>query len=231
MKWRLLAGLSVLVLGLLLSEAHGDLIGPRRPGLPVPPPGGNPFLQPGARPLPVRVKLVVKTSEKLKSPVLQVPVNLALGRNAHPGFGQAPEADPQAPAEGGRRFGLSTIVAGLALTLAFASGGLWLTRRGSRRALTVAIVTSVFVAGTAGVWADLAPIGPRPRPVPPAPPAPGVGRLTPLKLPANIELTDNLILEPVAPADHLTLIVPKSMVAEKAEDGEKKAAPRDKRSR
>ena len=226
MKRWTLAGLFVLGLGLLASQAHGDMIGPRRPGLPVFPPGVNPLLQPGgARPAPVRVKLVVKSDEKAKVPVLQVPINLALGRQLGLGVGHAPEAAPDAAPEGGRRFGLSTIVAGLALTLAFASGGLWLVRRGSTRTLTSIIIASVFVAGTAGVWADLlpGPIGPRPRP-----PAPAVPRLTTLKLPANIELPNNLILESMAASDHLTLIVPKSMVADKAEE---KEAPREKRTR
>lgn len=49
-----------------------------------------------------------------------------------------------------------------------------------------------------------------------------------LKLSAAIELTDRLIREPMPPGDHLTLIVPKSMVVEK---GDEKEAPREKRSR
>ena len=222
MKHWMAAGLFVLASSLMLPEVRADLLpGPgRRPGVrPFVPPVVNPFMQPGAgRPLPVKVKLVVVVSEKYKLPVLQVPVNLALGQQARPGVGQAPDADP----EPGRRFGLTTIVAGLALTLAFASGGLWLVRRGSHRTLAILVVAGLFAAGTAVVWADLAPRPGGVRPRPPVKPA-----VVPLKLPAGVELTNQLILEPMPPADHLTLIMPKSMVREK----EKAVAPGAKRGR
>lgn len=221
-------GLSLLALGLLLPEARADLLpgrGVRPPVRPIVPPGVNPFVQPGAgRPLPIKVKLVVKVDEKIKLPVLQVPLNLAMGQQAGPGG----QALPPAGADAGRRLGMPTIIAGLALTLAFASGGLWLVRRGSGRALAILLVLSLFAGGAAAVWANGAP---RPLPRPPAPqPRPA---LPELKLPAGIELSDKLILEPVAAGDHLTLIVPKSMVAEKVklEGKEKEPAPREKRIR
>ncbi len=211
------AGLFVLVSSVMICEARGDLIGPRRPGVPVRP-GVNPFAQPGAgRPAPVKVKLVVKVDEKAKLPVLQVPINLALGRQANAGVGQGPEADP----ESGRRFGLSTVVAGLALTLAFASGGLWLVRSGSGRKMAIFVVAGLFVAGAAA-FADLTPHPAAPRSRPQAPPAKPA--LTTLKLPAGIDLNDKLILEPMPPGDHLTLIVPKSMVLEKEKQDKEKAA-------
>ena len=226
MKWWTLVGLSLLTLGLLLPEVRADLLpgpGRVRPPRPIVPPGGNPFGQPGgARPMPMKVKLVVKVDEKIKLPVLQLPINLALGQQGGPGG----QTLPPAGADAGPRLGMPTIVAGLALTLAFASGGLWLVRRGSGRALAVFLVLSLFTVGAAAVWANAAP-PPRP-PVPPARPA-----LQELKLPAGIELTDKLILEPVAAGDHLTLIVPKSMVADKdsKEVKEKDLAPRERRPR
>jgi hypothetical protein len=210
------AGLFVLALSPMLSAVRGDLA-PRpgiRPGAKPFVPPVNPFKQPGGgRPLPVKVKLVVQVKDKIKLPVLQVPINLAMGQQGNPGggVGEAPNPEP------GRRFGLTTLVAGVALTLAFTSGGLWLVRRGARRTLAILVLTGLFAAGTAVVWADLAPRPGGPRPAKPA--------LTPLQLPAGIELSDKLILESMPPGDHLTLIVPGSMVREK------EAAPRDKRGR
>jgi len=210
-------GLSLLALCVMLSEAFAN--GAPRPGFYRPPvaPVGNPVLQPGVgRPAPIKVKLVVKVDEKAKLPVLQVPLNLALGQQP----GGAGQALPPRGADAGLRLGVPTVVAGLALTLAFASGGLWLVRRGSGRYLAILLVLSLFAAGTAAVWADL---GPRPLGPVPQKPLPKVA-LPALKLPAGIELTDKLILEPVAADDHLTLIVPKSMVSEKEkkEGGEKR---------
>jgi len=172
--------------------------------------------------LPVKVKLVVQVKDGIKLPVLQVPVNLAMGQQANPGggVGEAPNAEPETD----RRLGLTTLVAGLALTLAFASGGLWLVRRGAQRTLVILVITGLVAVSTAVVWADVPPFGGR-RPLPAVPPAKPA--LTPIKLPAGIELSDKLILEPMPPGDHLTLILPRSMVTEK----EKKAAPREKRGR
>jgi hypothetical protein len=230
MKRSMLVGLSVLVVSLLLPEVRADLLPgpgrPRPPVRPVVPPGGNPFAQPGAgRPLPVKVKLVVKVDEKIKLPVLQVPINLALGQQVGPDG----QTLPPRGADAGRPLGMPTIIAGLALTLAFVSGGLWLVRRGSGRALAIFLVLSVSAVGAAAVWANAAPPPFRPRP--PAPPARPA--LEELKLPAGIELTDKLILEPVAAGDHLTLIVPKSMVADKdnKEGKDKEPAPRERRNR
>jgi hypothetical protein len=126
------AGLFVLALSPMLSAVRGDLA-PRpgiRPGAKPFVPPVNPFKQPGGgRPLPVKVKLVVQVKDKIKLPVLQVPINLAMGQQGNPGggVGEAPNPEP------GRRFGLTTLVAGVALTLAFTSGGLWLVRRGAGR--------------------------------------------------------------------------------------------------
>jgi hypothetical protein len=134
-------------------------------------------------------------------PVLQVPLNLARGQQPADGAAAAP---PVKGVDAGTRLGAPTVVAGLAMTLAFASGGLWLVRRGAGRYLAILVVLSLFAAGAAVVWTNLALANPL---MPPALPV--------LQLPAGIELTDKLILEPVAADDHVTLIVPKSMVSEK----------------
>ncbi len=224
MKRWLLAGLVLPAICLVLSEVRGDIAGPRRPGPPVGPPV-RPIIPPGgggALP-PVKVKLVVKVDEKAKHAILEVPINLAMGQLRDGNLGLAPEADP----EGGRRFGLATVVAGLSLTMAFASGGLWLARRGKKRILAALIVGFIFTAGTAAVWSNAAPPRPVGRPRPP-----GKEGLSTLKLPAGLEIGETLILKPVAPANYLTLIVPKSMVLDREKDGKaKEPTPRDKRTR
>jgi hypothetical protein len=164
---------------------------------------------------PPEVKLVVLVDEKAKMPRLQVPVNLL----------RVPTPPVEAPRRGADagRLSVPTLVAGLALTLAFSSGGLWLARRRWGRPLSLLLVLSLFAAGTAAVWADL---GPRPLgPVPnrrPAPPAKVV--LPALKLPAGIELPDKIVLETIPTGDHLTLIVPKKMILKK----DKIEAPKEK---
>ncbi len=208
-RW-LLAGFFLTAFSPTLAETRGDL------GVPRPPRGG------GALPNPVRVKLVVKVDEKAKTAVLEVPINLAMGQFRDGNLGMAPEPEP----EGNRRFGLATVVAGLSLTMAFASGGLWLARRGKNKTLAILIVTSVLTASAATVWADLAP-RPAPRPRPPVKDA-----LSTLKLPVGLEIGPSLILKPVPPANYVTLIVPKSMVLEREKDGkDKETTPRYKRTR
>jgi hypothetical protein len=224
MKRWLLAGLFLPAMCLVLSEVRGDVAGPRRPGGPVVPPV-RPIIPPGgggALPNPVKVKLVVKVDEKAKHAILEVPINLAMGQLRDGNLGLAPEADP----EGGRRFGLATVVAGLSLTMAFASGGLWLARRGKKRILATLLVASICTVGMTAVWGNLGPrpVG-RPRP-------PDKESLSTLKLPAGLEIGESMILKPVAPANYLTLIVPKSMVLEREKDGkDKETTPRDKRTR
>ncbi|HEY7425393.1 MAG TPA: hypothetical protein VH682_14275 [Gemmataceae bacterium] len=199
MKCWTLVGMSLLTLCMMLPEVCANS---------APEPD---FRLRGMRPRTlIEVKLVVEVDEKAKLPILQVPLNLAQELQPADGAAAAPLVKG---ADAGLRLRAPTVVAGLAMTLAFASGGLWLLRRGAGRYLAILVVLSLFAAGTAAVWTNLALANPL---LPPALPV--------LKLPAGIELTDKLILEPVAAGDHLTLIVPKSMVSEKEkkEGGEKR---------
>ncbi len=109
-------------------------------------------------PLPVathKVKLVVLTGDDLKEAHLRIPQNLLPAEKAEKGS----EAS---------LLGLPTVIAGLALTLAFVSGGFWLVRRGrgpGRTAAAVVLAPSLFGLGASVVWADI-PRPPR-RPVVP----------------------------------------------------------------
>lgn len=205
MKHWMLVGWSLLALSVLLPAVYGNE---------APPPGPRPkgpavFAPVAGRPgmLAREVQLVVQVDEKAKTARLQVPFNLFGQPAANPPGADLP---PRRGAEAGQ-LTVPTMVAGMALTLAFASGGLWLARRRTRRSLAILLVLSLFAAGTAAVWADLAPRrgGPKrpPQPVPPVLPA--------LKLPAGVELPDKLVLEAVGAGDRVTLIVPKTMVLKK----------------
>ena len=187
-----------------------------------PPPRPEPIPQPvvgrGGR----EVKLVIQVDDKAKDARLQVPLDLIFG-TPNPPAGPAPL--PRRGADAGP-LGLPTIIAGLALSLAVASGGLWLARRRWGRPTAMVLVLSLFAAGSAAVWADLGPRprGPVPRPAPPVKPA-----LPALKLPAGIQLSEKVILEIVPQEDHLTLIVPKSAIV--AKDKERPAPVRDEGGR
>jgi hypothetical protein len=103
---------------------------------------------------------------------------------------------------------LPTIIAGLALTATFVSGGLWMARRGAGRGLVGILIVCMFVAGAAMLWAD---IGPPFRPRPPVV-VPEVPKGTPVKLPATVELNDKITLEILPVGDTIRLLVPKSVV-------------------
>ena len=96
---------------------------------------------------------------------------------------------------------LPTIMAGLALTLAFVSGGLWLARRGpARKIAAVVLFLSLLAFGTAALNAD---VGPRPDP-------------KPLTLPAGVTLSEKLVLEVVEKGDTVKLIISSRMVVKGA---------------
>jgi hypothetical protein len=115
--------------------------------------------------------------------------------------GTAPRADAS-------ELRLPTIMAGLALTAAFVSGGLWMVRRGAGRTLIGLLVVSTFVAGAALLWADARVPFPNPRPFT----LPDVPKGTPIKLPASVELNDKISLEILPAGDTIRLLVPKSVV-------------------
>ena len=210
LQWALLS-LCLLTPGARANEAA--------PAPPRPEPIPQPVIGKGGQ----EVKLVVQVDDKAKVARLQMPLNLVFG-TPNPPAGPAPL--PLRRGADAGPLGLPTIVAGLALSLAVASGGLWLARRRWGRPAAMLLVLSLFAAGSAAVWADLGPrpLGPVPRPAKPIKPA-----VPALKLPAGIELSENVILETVPHGDHLTLIVPKSAVVAKNKD---RAAPaRDERGR
>jgi hypothetical protein len=189
-------GLPVLfLLGAL--TAHGNEAAPPRER--VPPRGRKEVLPRGAR----RVSLTVEVDDRVKEMRLQIPANLL------------PPAAPAAPARGAGAWHLPTVVAGVALTLSLATGGLWLLRRGTtRRAAAGALLLGLFALG----GALLADVPVRPRPRPPAPPGP----LPTLLLPADVKLSPNIVLEVVEKGDGVKLIVNKGMLGK---PGTSAAAP------
>src|SRR5579884_547277 len=152
---------------------------------PVAPPPPPPNVQFGAR----EAKVVVEVDERAKQPRLVVPAAL-LGPQPRPGAGAG--------------FGqLPTVVAGVALTLAFVTGGFWLLRKGPGRALVLLFAVSLLLAGTAFVQADV-PRDPPPKAV---------------KLPADVRISqDKLTLEVVPFGDTVRLIVPKDGARGAAEE-------------
>src|SRR5947209_6222061 len=105
-------GLPVLFLLGALTAAHGNEAAPQRP----PARERKEVLPRGAR----RVGLTVEVDDRVKEARLQIPANLL------------PPAAPARGADAGPLH-LPTVAAGVALTLVFVTGGLWLLRRGTTR--------------------------------------------------------------------------------------------------
>jgi hypothetical protein len=237
MKCVLISSAAVAFLLGMAATAFGDLAPPggRKPG-----PGLRPLALPAFK--PQQVKFSVEVDEKAKEVRLLVPIQVmaaAMGAGP-PGGGFGPGVGPGGPPPGGLPPGavprgpavpaepkggggdpaasalrLPTIMAGLALTAAFASGGLWLVRRGAGRALLGVLVVALFVGGAAILWANAR--APFPPPVPPGPgaPLPALADLpkgTPIKLPANVELNDKVTIQLLPVGDTIRLIVPKSAI-------------------
>jgi hypothetical protein len=133
------------------------------------------------------------------------------------------QPNPQRPGKlpgGVGQLHLPTIVAGLALTVALASGGFWLVRRGSGSTLAGLLVMATLALGATALWAD---IGPGPRPRPPVRPQFKETKGTPVTLPADVQITSNKITVEVSPVgDTVRLIVPKDAVKKGGEASEKK---------
>jgi hypothetical protein len=130
------------------------------------------------------VKLEVVVDDKAKTARLVIPAGLL--------------TDDKRRADAG--WPLPTILAGLALTLAFVSGGLWLARRGpARKAAAVVLLLALVAFGTAALTAN--PVV-RPQPEPKT-----------ITLPAGITVSDKFVLEVVEKGDTVRLIVSSSMVA------------------
>ena len=107
-----------------------------------------------------------------------------------------------------------TIVAGLALALAFVSGGLWLVRRGRARAIAAVVLT--LAALTFGATALFADIAKPPRPVP-----------TPvtLALPVDVTFTGKVEIELADKGDDVQLLVKKAWVTEKKSETKPEKKP------
>ncbi len=182
-------GLPVLLVLGALTAAHGNEAAPQQERRPVR--ERKEALPRGAR----RVSLTVEVDERVKEARLQIPANLL------------PPAAPARGADAGPLH-LPTVVAGVALTLAFVTGGLWLLRRGTtRRVAAGALLLALFAFGGA-LLADIAPGG---RGLPKRPPFPGAPPGT-LLLPGNVQLPPNLVLEVVEKGDGVKLIVNKEML-------------------
>jgi hypothetical protein len=122
---------------------------------------------------------------------------------------------------------LSTMIIGLALTLSFSTGGLWMARRKSGAkpvGLLVAILSIGLLSGAA-VWANLAP----PQRPPQPPQFPGQPQV-PGPLPALLKL-DGIKVELLPQGDTIRLILTKKQKEElKAKDApapEKKEKPKE----
>jgi hypothetical protein len=165
-------------------------------GAPFPRP--QPAIRIGAQ----EAKIAVEIDEKAKVARLQIPAQMLIGVKGRPGAGAGLDRVPM-------------VIAGLALTCALVSGGFWLVRRGNGNYLaSIGLGLSLLVLGTSAALADLGPRPPKPLPT------------IPVKLPTNIEINGNLIME-VTLGDTIKLIVNKNMVKEaKAE-----AAPEEKSSK
>jgi hypothetical protein len=235
--------LSALSLGLLLgwsslAHANAAVKVPPPPPVVAPPPGGPPVAFPGFA--PQKVKFVVEVDEKAKDARLIVPMNLMMpapgavplgpppgGLRGQPPPGFFPPQIPEKPKEkdfgaaDSGKLGVPTIMAGVALALALATGGLWLIRRGSGRTVVGILVLAGFLLGATVLFADLAPpFGKGPKAPPPAPPAPV--KTTPVPLPAGVEFNDKILIEMAPRGDAVRLIVPKEAVLKKAEGKDEK---------
>jgi hypothetical protein len=147
--------------------------------------------RPDDPPAAQKVKLTVEVDANAKQPRLVIPRSLA---------------NPPKKADAG--LGIPTIVAGVALTLAVVSAGFWFIRRGPGRSVAAAVlVVALFALGVSALYAD---IGPGPRPKPPIPPA-----VTTIKLPADVPLQEDVLIEFADKGDAIKLIVPKAAAPKK----------------
>jgi hypothetical protein len=166
----LLAAVLVVLVGAAVAHANKRAVPP-----PVPKPASG-----GTQ----EVKLVVAVDDTVKVPRLLVPRSLLTAEKK--------------TADAGSR--VPTMMAGIALTAAFVSGGLWLVRRsGNRKVAGVVLMLSVATFGASALYADR---------VPGRPP---VHRPTTLPLPAGVALPEKLTLEIAEKGDAVKLIISSKM--------------------
>jgi hypothetical protein len=139
-----------------------------------------------------KAKLVVEVDAKAKEPRLIIPRSLA---------------NPPKKADAG--FNVPTIVAGVALTLAIVSAGFWFIRRGPGRSVAAAVlIVALFALGVSALYADI-PVKPKPE-----------AATTAVKLPANVQLQEDVLIEFVEKGDAIKLIVRDASALPKAEKPE-----------
>ncbi len=188
-RWRV----PVTVVCLLASGvARGDVIPPGawpwtphhspRHDLPFVPPPPPPEVTIGVRP----ANLVVKKDDKARQVCLILPASLVTGDVPLQGVGAAR--------------GLPAIMAGLALTAAFVSGGFCLVRK-KRGVAVVGLIASVVVFGCSAAKNKVVP-------APEPPPTMTVA------LPATVQLDGKLILDVVGGQGDVELIVPSASVVD-----------------
>jgi len=176
------------VLGLLFLSG---VVAPAWANLPAPP-------RPAPLPEAKSAKINVVIDERVTEPRLIVPKSM---------MGEKKSAMLETP----------TIVAGLALSLAFVSGGIWLVRRGkARAAAAVMLALAALAFGATALWADIA------KPPPPAP--------KPLTLPADVMFTGKVQVEFVEKGDEVTLLVKKEWVTQKKAEPKPEAKPNEKKA-
>jgi hypothetical protein len=179
-RWRV----PVTVVCLLASGvARGDIPGGHSPRpMPYWSPPPQALVTVGSR----TAVLVVKKDDKARKTCLVLPADLVTGN-----------APPQ---DVGAARNLPTIMAGLALTAAFVSGGFCLVRK-KRGVAVVALIASVVVLGCSAAKNKVVP----------APEPPPTVTVT---LPATVQLDGKLILDVVGGQGDVELIVPSASVVD-----------------
>jgi hypothetical protein len=179
----------------LLGSAANVPADLRRPGLPPPVFPGNP-VQIGAR----NAEIVVEMDNQAKEARLQIPVGLLTG------------GKPRLGADAGQ---IPTVIAGLALTCTFVSGGFWLVRRGRGRTFAAMLLGLSVAVCAASLSADIA-VKPKPKKDP----------AETVALPAGIQISGKIVLEVVPNGNKIKLIVNKDMIKK---DDKPEAKPEPKK--
>jgi hypothetical protein len=114
-------------------------------------------------------------------------------------------ANPPKKADAG--LSLPTVVAGVALTLGIVSAGFWFIRRGPGRSIAAGVVVlALFALGVSALYADV-----------------GVPRPRPVKLPADVQLQEDVLVEFTDKGDTIRLVVNNAtpIKVEKTEESKK----------
>jgi len=211
MRYRLPFAGSLLLTALLAAPVWANRAPPPRPVPPPEPPKVEVVVP--AEPK-ANGRLTIEARDDVNVSRLQIPKAMLAQL--------AGEKKPAAAAGGERsdaRGRINTMVAGGALSMAFALGGLWLFGTGRGRKLLAVVIGCAGIGGAA-LMADIRPPRPRP-PVPPQPPEVEVRPLPPLP---GITLTGPVFVE-VIDGDEMKLIVNKSMLAKLGNAGVAPAQP------